>query len=167
MVVSIIVALDANGGIGLNNQLLWHLPNDLKHFKTITTGQTIVMGRKTYESIGRPLPNRTNIIVTRNPHYIANGCVVVHSVQEAIAYGQNNNVTELIIIGGGEIYTQAFPMCQKLYVTHVNCTLKADTFFPEIDSTWFMTKNQPQPIDEKHVYSYCFSWYNKNTNSPT
>ncbi|MEQ1732725.1 MAG: dihydrofolate reductase [Bacteroidia bacterium] len=162
MNISLIVAFDNNFAIGKNNDLLWHLPNDLKHFKALTTGKTIVMGRNTYESIGRPLPNRTNIIISRNTNYTAEGCVVVNSLEAAIDYSKTKSVDELMIIGGGQLYTQAFKLCTTLYVTHVNCGVDADVHFPAIDySQWNLISSEAHEADEKHKYNYTFSTYTK------
>jgi dihydrofolate reductase len=162
MNISLIVAFDNNFAIGKNNDLLWHLPNDLKHFKILTTGKTIVMGRNTYESIGRPLPNRTNIIISGNTNYVAEGCVVVNSLEAAIDYGKTHSVDELMIIGGGQLYTQSFNLCTTLYITHVNCTVDADVYFPTIDySQWNLITSEAHEADEKHKYNYNFSTYTK------
>ena len=133
MKISIICALGSNGAIGRGNELLWRISEDLKRFKRITTGHAIVMGRKTYESIGRPLPNRTNIILTRDESYIADGCVVVHSLDDALAVAVKCPATdEVFIIGGGEIYKQAMGMADRLYLTLVDDAPEdADTFFPD------------------------------------
>jgi dihydrofolate reductase len=162
MIVSLIVAFDNHLGIGKNNKLLWHLPNDLKYFKALTTGRTIIMGRNTYESIGRPLPNRTNVVVSRNVNYNAEGCTVVHSLEAAITFAQHNNDDEVIIIGGAQLYNQAIGICSKLYVTRVNCALDADTRFPQIDpNKWKLIIKEPRTADEKHAYDYCFETYVK------
>ncbi|PLX21307.1 diacylglycerol kinase [Candidatus Parcubacteria bacterium] len=129
--ISIIVAIGKNNAIGLDNQLLWHIPEDLKHFKKITTGNIIVMGRKTYESIGRALPSRTNIIITRDTKFQAEGCIIKHSLEEVFREAKSYSDKEVFIIGGGEIYKQALPHADKLYLTIVDDEPKADTFFPE------------------------------------
>ncbi len=162
MNISLIVAFDNNFGIGKNNDLLWHLPNDLKHFKALTTGKIIVMGRNTYESIGKPLPNRTNIIISSNTSYVAEGCVVVNSLEAAIHYAKTNNSNELMIIGGGQLYKQALNLCTTLYVTHVNCSVDADVYFPTLDYTqWNITNTEAHGTDEKHLYNYTFTTYTK------
>src|SRR5690606_5122657 len=133
--LSIIVAVSANNAIGKNNQLLWHLPADLKHFKNITSGHTIIMGRKTYESIGKPLPHRRNIVITRQPQLQLAGVEIVHSLDEALALCQNE--AEVFVIGGAEIYRQALPLCQRIYLTRVHKHFDGDAFFPELDyETW-------------------------------
>lgn len=133
--LSIIVAITSNGGIGKNNELLWHLKADLKHFKAITTGHTILMGRKTFESIGRPLPNRRNIVISSQNAFAIDGVEVFHSLEEALEAVKSEE--EVFIIGGGEIYRQTMPLASKLYLTVVEREYEADTFFPEIDySQW-------------------------------
>ena len=163
MIISLIVATDEQNGIGLNNQLLCHLPADLKYFKQTTSGHCIVMGRKTYDSIGRPLPNRTNIIVTRNADLEIAGCVVVTSLSKAIEYAREDGETELMITGGGSIYAEALLMADRIYRTRIAHTFNADTFFPEIDSSVFALSeaNAHQP-DEKNAYGYTFEvWERK------
>src|SRR5262245_46555747 len=132
--ISAIVAMSENRVIGANNQLPWHLPADLAHFKAITTGHAIVMGRKTFESIGRPLPNRLNIILTRDPHYSANGCRVASSFPEALAIA-GADVPEIFIIGGAEIYQQLLPHIDRLYITLIQHAFNGDTYFPELNTS--------------------------------
>ena len=131
MMISIITAIGKNNAIGRDNRLLWHIPDDLRHFKKITTGNIIVMGRKTYESIGKPLPNRTNIVVTSDKKYKADGCLVKHSLEEVLNEAKNYGNKEVFIIGGGQIYQQALPHADKLYLTIVDDEPEADTFFPD------------------------------------
>jgi dihydrofolate reductase len=163
MIVSIIVAADEQNGIGVNNNLLCHLPADLKYFKQVTSGHCIVMGRKTFESIGRPLPNRTNIVVTRNQGLAIPGCVVVTSLQNAVDYAKQHNETELMITGGGTIYADAVNWCDKVYLTRIHHTFNADTFFPEVEKAGFtLSASETHPADEKHAYSYTFEvWERK------
>ncbi len=137
-VISIVVALaEVNRAIGKDNKLPWHIPTDLKRFKEITLHHPIIMGRKTFESIGRPLPNRTNIIITRDPHYQAEKCVIVNSLAEAISQASTLDSQEIFIIGGGEIFKQALPYVDKLYLTVVKADIDGDVFFP--DYTEFKT----------------------------
>ncbi len=132
--LSIIVAVADNGVIGCHNRLIWHISEDLKRFKSLTTGHPIIMGRKTYESIGRPLPGRQNIIVSRNPELAIDNCDVVTSLEQAIEIARGQ---EKFIIGGGEIYREALPLCDKLYLTRVEQQPEGDTFFPDIEvSEW-------------------------------
>lgn len=134
-VISIIVAVAENNVIGANNQLIWHISEDLKRFKALTTGHHIIMGRKTFESIGRPLPKRTNIIVSRNKNFAAEGCIVVASLEEALTVSASDS--EVFIIGGGELYRQTLPLAHKLYLTRVHKSFDGDTFFPEIsEADW-------------------------------
>lgn len=163
MITSIIVAADLNNGIGIDNQLLCHLPADLKYFKQVTTGHCIVMGRKTYESIGRPLPNRTNIVITRNTALQIDGCVVVDSVKSAIEFAKQSGEEELMITGGGSIYAEAINWVDRVYITRIQHTFGADTFFPEISSVDFeLVKSNAHQPDEKNKFPYTFEvWERK------
>ncbi len=153
--ISIIAALAENRVIGVNNTLPWRLPNDLKHFRRLTTGHAIVMGRKNYESIGKPLPERTNIVVTRNRDYRASGCLIAHSLDDALALAKND--PEIFVIGGAEIYREALPRTDKLYLTQVHAAVDGDTFFPEINPAgWKETARERHAADEKHAYAYSF-----------
>jgi dihydrofolate reductase len=157
MITSIIVAFAQNKAIGKDNQLLWHLPADLKYFRQLTTHHHIVMGRKTYESIGRPLPNRTNVIITRDQQYEAAGCTVVHSLAKALEICRANNETEAFIIGGGEVYNQSLVLADKLYVTEVKAEVPGDVFFPAIDAALFKeTCREAHVKDEKHEFDFDF-----------
>ena len=136
MSVSIIVAMSTNKVIGKDNNLPWKLPSDLKRFKKLTSGKTVIMGRKCYESIGKPLPNRTNVIITRNTDYVADGCEVRYDLEEAIKEF-NIEGEEVFIIGGSDIYKMAFPIADKLYLTHVVAEIEGDTFLEGlIESDW-------------------------------
>ncbi|MDT4834763.1 IS1595 family transposase ISSsu9 [compost metagenome] len=158
--LSVIVAIAEDNAIGRNNQLLWHLPADLKHFKNLTTGHTIIMGRKTFDSIGKPLPNRRNIVISRNPGLEITGAEMVNSLNHAIALSKDDS--EVFIIGGAEIYRQAFPLAQRLYLTRVHGLFEADTFFPKIDATlWKETHAITFPPDEKNALSYTFSTFER------
>ena len=128
--ISMIAAVAKNLAIGKNNQLLWHLPEDLKRFKQLTSGHAIIMGSKTYESLGRPLPRRTNIVIAKDPNYKAQGCVVAHSIEEALTEAKKIEPVEIFVIGGGSIYTQFLPLADKLYVTEVAKNFDGDVFFP-------------------------------------
>jgi dihydrofolate reductase len=165
MKLSIIVAADKRNGIGQNNQLLCHLPADLKLFKQTTTGHCIVMGRKTFESIGKALPNRTNIVITNSLDFDADNCVVLHSLQEAISYAQKNEETELMIIGGASIYEMAMPLVHTIYLTRIHHTfIEADTFFGGIDETNFMlVKTRPQEADEENEYGFSFEVWERRS----
>lgn len=157
MSISIIAATGKKNELGKGNQLLWHLPDDLKHFKELTTGHTIVMGRKTFESIGKPLPNRRNIVITRDMNFTADGIEVIHSLQEI-----QNRDEEIFIIGGGEIYAQALPFADKLYLTEVDASLDADTFFPQFKKNeWNEVERTHHNKKEKHLYDFDFVVYEK------
>ncbi len=163
MKTSIIVAADLANGIGTNNQLLCHLPADLKYFKQVTTGHCIVMGRKTFESIGRPLPNRTNIVVTRNTALTIAGCVMVDSVKSAMEYAEKHGEQELMITGGGSIYAEAIHWVDKVYLTRIHYQFDADTFFPEINQKHFtLTSEEKHEADEKNKYAYSFEVWERN-----
>lgn len=153
--LSLIVATDTENGIGKNNQLLWHLPEDLKFFKRTTSGHTVIMGRKTYESIGKPLPNRRNIVISRQENFKIEGVEVYQTLNAAIKACHDEN--EAFIIGGGEIYKQALPFTQKIYLTKVHHQFDADTFFPTLEATqWEVILKEDHLPDEKHQYPYSF-----------
>ena len=152
--ITIIVAISTNNAIGLNNQLLWHLPNDLKHFKDKTRGHTVIMGRKTFDSVGKPLPKRRNIVITRQAISIE-GTEVVNSLAKALELCANDG--EVFIVGGAEIYREAMPLTDKIYLTIVHHVFEADTFFPEIDyREWQLTEREDHGINDKHAYAYSF-----------
>lgn len=152
-----IVAMAENRIIGVNNQLPWHLPADLKHFKTLTTGHTIIMGRKTYLSIGKPLPNRTNIVISRDPDFNAEGCLVAHSLEDAIVLGKKNEQEMLFIIGGATLYEQAMLYVDRLYITLVHQYIEGDTSFPLLDThNWQEIERERFEADEKNQYAYSF-----------
>ncbi|SFG75156.1 dihydrofolate reductase [Pedobacter insulae] len=154
--LSIIVAVSENNAIGKDNQLLWHLPADLKHFKEITSGNTIIMGRKTYDSIGKPLPNRRNIVITRNANLVIPGVEVATSLVNAIELCKHDK--EVFIIGGAEIYQQSLAHATHIYLTRVHRKYEADTFFPAIDSTeWKELNSITHGADEKNEVAYTFS----------
>lgn len=157
MIISAIVAVSANNVIGHNNQIPWYLPADLKYFKKTTQGHHIIMGRKSFESIGRPLPNRTNIVITRAPYYVASGCLVVHSIEEALEVAANNGEEEVFIIGGGEIYRQSWPYLDRIYLTSVETDVEGQVFFPEINADeWEEISAEPHLADEKNPFDYTF-----------
>ena len=153
---SIVVAISENNAIGKDNQLLWHLPADLKHFKEITTGHPIIMGRKTYDSIGRPLPNRRNIVITRTTTLKISNVEVVNNLQDAISLCNEEN--EAFIVGGAEIYKHALPLTNRIYLTTVHKTYEADTFFPVLNmNEWKEVFKEYHPADEKNSVAYTFS----------
>ncbi len=154
MTVSIIVAMGENKAIGKDNQLLWHLPADLRHFKNKTSGHTIIMGRKTFDSVGKPLANRRNIVVTRQDIKIE-GCEVVKSIDDALALCRDEE--EVFIGGGAEIYKLAMPKTDRIYLTIVHQDFDADTFFPELDfDQWTETSHEDHQADEKNNIPYSF-----------
>jgi len=162
MIISLILAADEQNGIGKNNQLLCHLPADLKYFKQTTIGHDIVMGRKTYESVGRLLPGRTNIIITRNPDFKIEGAVIANSVEEAIHYAKSHQENELFITGGGEIFKLSMKYTDRIYLTRIHHTFDGDTFFPELDKEkWKQVKEEKHLADEKNKYDYSFLVYEK------
>ena len=155
MKISLIVAMANHRVIGKGNALPWHLPADLRHFKATTMGHPIIMGRKTHESIGRPLPGRTNIVVTHKRDFRAEGCVVVHSLHEALqAAGEAD---EVFIMGGASLYEQALPLADRIYLTRIDADIDGDTYFPEIDWTeWQEIERQAFQPDAKNPHAYSF-----------
>lgn len=154
--IAIVVAAAENNVIGKDNGLIWHLPADLRHFKQLTMGHPMLMGRKTFESIGKPLPGRTSIIITNQKDYAADGCIVTHSVQEAIEQAKALD-EEVCIIGGAEVYRQALPFTDTIYLTRIHHTFEGDVFFPELkDEEWETLKQEHHEPDEKNKYSYSF-----------
>jgi dihydrofolate reductase len=154
MIVSIIVAIGENNAIGKNNQLLWNMPNDLKHFKDVTSGRTIIMGRKTFDSVGKPLPKRRNIVVTRQDITIP-GCEIVKSIEDGLALCKGED--EVFIGGGAEIYKLAMHLTDRIYLTIIHKSFDADTFFPEIDrKEWKEVSRQDFQPDEKNPLPYSF-----------
>jgi dihydrofolate reductase len=161
--ISLIVAAAENNAIGKNNQLLWHLPNDLKFFKNTTWGMPVIMGRKTFESVNKPLPGRFNIVITRQAGWKADGVIVATDLQDALKKAAETNCKEFFIIGGGEIYKQAYETADKIYLTRVHTTIDGDTFFPAVDeSKWKLTSSQDFESDEKHKYAYSFQKWVRN-----
>jgi dihydrofolate reductase len=155
--IKIIVAMSDNRVIGNNNELIWKLSSDLKRFKQLTTGHPVVMGRKTYESIGKPLPNRRNIIITRNSEYEVEGCETVSSLEEALLLTNN----DCFIIGGGEIYKQSLEVADKIYLTLVHKDFEGDTTFPELGKEWATIDTKDFDADEKNEYNYSFIEYDR------
>jgi dihydrofolate reductase len=161
--ISLVVAAAENNAIGKDNQLLWHLPNDLKFFKNTTWGMVVVMGRKTFEAVNKPLPGRVNIVITRQTNWTAEGAVTATDLNDALKKAAETNCKEIFVIGGGEIYKQSMAICNKIYITRVHATLDGDTFFPVIDeSNWTLASNEDFEADAKHAYSYSFQvWVKK------
>ena len=155
--ISIIVAIARNYTIGSANSMPWHLPEDFRHFKQVTMGKAVIMGRKTYESIGRPLPGRRNIVITRNTDLRIEGCEMATSLDEAIALCDPTE--ENFIIGGGEIYRQAMPIADKLYITHIDAEFEGDTRFPNIGPEWREISREEFPCGEKFPHPFAFVDY--------
>jgi dihydrofolate reductase len=153
--VTMLVATDERGAIGRAGGLPWHLPADLKRFKALTMGKPIVMGRKTWQSIGRPLPGRLNVVISRQPGLAVAGATVVPTLDDALAAA--GDVDEVCIIGGAEIYRLALPLAKRIHLTRIHATVPADTFFPELDpAQWQEVSREDHPADERHAYAYSF-----------
>lgn len=162
--ISFIVAMDENRVIGKDNQLPWHLPEDLKYFKRVTMGHPIIMGRKTFESIGRPLPGRENIILTGNHEYHHDGCYVMHSLEELLEYCRKDEEKEYFVIGGAEIFRLLFPYADRLYITKIRHQFEGDTFFPLFPmSEWEIVSREKGIKDEKNPYDYEFLVFERKT----
>ncbi len=159
--LTLIVAASENNAIGKNNQMLWHLPNDFKYFKSQTMDHSIVMGRKTFESIGKPLPGRRNIVITRQATFVAEDVDVANSLQDVFSYCRDEY--EVFIIGGAQIYEQALPFASKVLLTRVHATIEdADAYFPALPADdWELVSAEPHRKDEKHQYDYTFEVYNR------
>lgn len=156
-----IAAAAQNNALGKDNQLVWHLPDDFKRFKQLTTGHYIILGRKTFESFPKPLPNRTHVIITRNKNYTAEGCIIVNSIEEALKSVPQNQ--DVFIIGGAEIYKQSIHLSDKIELTRVHTTCDADAFFPEINpQEWLLEFEEFHPKDEKHQFDFTFQTFIKN-----
>ncbi len=161
--ITMIAAAGENNSLGKDGDLVWHLPDDFKRFKKLTTGHHIVMGRKTWESFPRPLPNRTHVVITRDKNYIADNAIVVHSIEDALAYCKDED--HIFIIGGGEIYNLALPFATHIELTRVHNTYEADAFFPEINlNDWELTSSVHHQSDEKHSVAFTFETYTKKYN---
>jgi dihydrofolate reductase len=162
MIISLIVAMDENRGIGRAGSLPWHLPADLKRFKELTTGHYLIMGRKTFDSIGRALPGRTSIIITRNRSFLPaisdlTQLKIAHSLGEALSIAEAAGESEAFIIGGGEIFQQAMPLADRIYLTQIHAQLPCDTFFPELDpSEWQIREEIYQAADDRNIYPTTF-----------
>jgi dihydrofolate reductase len=158
--ILLIAAAAENNALGKDNQLVWHLPDDFKRFKQLTSGHHIIMGRKTFESFPKPLPNRTHVVITRQKDYASEGCIVVHSMEKAVEICPKNEV--VYIIGGGEIYALGMPFANKIELTRVHDTFVADAFFPEINPTeWDLVTQEFHPKDERHHFDFSFQTYIK------
>lgn len=157
--IILIAAVAEHNVLGKDNAIIWHLPDDFKHFKALTSHHYIIMGRKTFESFPKPLPNRTHVIITRQQDYaVPENCIVVHSLEEALACTKHEE--QVYVIGGGEIYKLALPIADQLELTRVHASFEGDAFFPEFStSDWQLVKENYHPIDEKHAYAFTFQTY--------
>jgi len=161
-VLKILVAFDENRVIGKNNALIWHLPADLKRFKALTTGHVIIMGRKTFESIGKPLPNRTTIVISRQADLHIDGVIIAHSVEEAILKGKSITRDDIFIVGGAEIYALSLPLADQILVTQLHDIFEGDAYFPEISlDTWEVIEQERGVTDEKNAYQYSYLTYSR------
>jgi dihydrofolate reductase len=157
MLISLVVAATENNVIGKNNKLLWHLPNDLRFFKNTTWAMPVIMGRKTFDSLGKPLTGRTNIVITRQNGWNADGVKVVKNLEEGLIEASHADAKEAFVIGGGEIFKQSMPLAHKIYLTRIHTTLEGDTFFPAINDTeWKLVSNLDFEADDKHAFAYSF-----------
>ncbi|MCF5899156.1 type 3 dihydrofolate reductase [Aeromonas veronii] len=162
MKISMIAAMAHDRVIGKDNQMPWHLPADLAHFKRVTLGKPVLMGRKTFESIGRPLPGRRNLVISRNPDYQAEGIEVVGSIEAALALLAGSSVEELMVIGGGHLYAEMLPSADCLYLTQIDLAVEGDTRFPAFDDgQWQRIACESHPADEKNPHSYSFETWQR------
>lgn len=168
MRINSIAAMDRNRVIGLNNDLAWSLPDDFQYFKNKTLGHPIIMGRNTFEALGRPLPKRENIVISRREALPIRGANVVHSLEEALAWVQKMEVAEAFVIGGGQIYAQSMPWVDRLYLTFIDGTFEGDTYFPQVDySQWKLIHEAHHPVDERHAYPFRYTvWDRKGNRRP-
>ncbi|MEP7144582.1 MAG: dihydrofolate reductase [Ferruginibacter sp.] len=160
--IALVVAASTNNVIGKNNQLVWHLPNDLKFFKNTTWGFPVIMGRKTFEAVNKPMPGRTNIVISRQPGWKADGATTASDLEDAVQKACETNAKQIFIIGGGEIYKQSMYIADTIFITRVQAVLDGDAFFPVIDeSEWKLISNEDFPVDKKHAYAYSFQVWKK------
>ncbi|MDL4839725.1 dihydrofolate reductase [Aquibacillus rhizosphaerae] len=160
--ISLLYAMDRNRVIGHNNTLPWRLPSDLKFFKNLTTSNIVIMGRKTFDSMNGPLPNRTNVVITRDTSYEQQDCQVIHSIDTVIEWSKENPKVEYFVIGGGNIFEQILPYADRMYMTLIDEDFPGDTYFPDFDEQeWETTKKEKGIKDEKNIYDYYFIQYNR------
>ena len=163
MNITLVVAASQNNAIGKDNKLLWHLPKDMRFFKNTTRAMPVLMGRKTFESMGsKLLPGRMNIILTTQKGLNIDGAHIVNSILAGIELATNNNYKELMVIGGGQIYDLALPMANKIWFTRVHTNIEGDTYFPTLDKTWNLSSVESHQADEKHLYSFDFECWQRN-----
>ncbi len=163
MTLSIIVAMSTNNVIGRGNKLPWHMPADLKHFKALTMGHHLLMGRKTFLEVGKPLPGRINVVITRDPHFAAEGVAISRSIDEAISKAEAAGDREIFVAGGGEIFRQTIHRADKMYLTRIHAEIEGDTFFPEFDDVneWKLVDTEHFEADEKNAYPFSFLMYER------
>jgi dihydrofolate reductase len=162
--LSLVVAMARNGVIGRDNAMPWHLPDDLKHFKALTMGKPMLMGRKTFAAIGKPLPGRTSLVLTRDPAWRAEGVIAVRSLDEA--FEKAGSAPELCVVGGAEIYNLTLPIAQRIHLTQIHADIPGDTVFPPLDaSEWHETERLEHPADERHAYPMTFSTLERRSGS--
>ncbi len=162
MIISLIVAAASNNAIGKDGKLPWHLPNDMKHFKNITWGMPVVMGRKTFESLGKVLPGRKNIVISRQPGWKAEGVIAVKSIDDALFVARETDAKEVMVIGGGEIYKTLFDKAHRIYLTRVEADPEADTYFPSIHpEKWYLMSQQNHEADSTNAYNYSFQLWER------
>jgi dihydrofolate reductase len=156
MRLSIVAAVSENGVIGHKGKLPWRLPDELQYLKSLTTGHCIILGRKTFESVGRPLPNRTSIVLTRRDDFAPDGVVVVHDLEAAIQEAKRRDETETFVFGGAAVYAMALPRVDRLYLTRVHADVEGDVHFPRFDvKDWMLVEERHHPADDRHAYSFC------------
>jgi dihydrofolate reductase len=166
MTISLVVAASENNVIGKDNRLLWHLPNDMKFFKNTTWGMPVIMGRKTFESLGKPLTGRTNIVMTRDREWVAKGTTVTANLDEAMKAAAETDAKEVFVIGGGEIFKQVLPQANRVYLTRVHTKLEGDAFFPELPvKDWKLLSQLDFTADAKHAFAYSFQVWQRNAQS--
>lgn len=161
MKTSLIVAASTNNVIGVNNQLPWHLPNDLKYFKNLTWAMPVIMGRRTFESMGKALPGRLNIVITSQQDTVFENAVTVSSVKDALFVAAEGDYNEAFIIGGGQVFNETIHKADRLYLTRVHTTIEGDIFFPELGKEWKLVWSEDHSADEKHAYDYSFQKWEK------
>lgn len=162
MILSAIVAISNNDVIGKDNELPWYLPADLKYFKKITINHPVIMGRKSYEAIGQPLPKRTNIVLTRDPYYLSSNILVAHSLEEALALAYDLDSEEVFVIGGAMIFESCFPFLDRLYITEIHAYFEGDTYFPEWKrEEWTLISEENHSSDKKNEFDYSFKIYER------
>ena len=160
MIISLVVAAANNNAIGKDGKMPWHLSNDMKHFKNITWGMPVIMGRKTFESLGKPLSGRKNIVITRQD-FKADGAAIVKNFDDALFVAKDTDAKEVFVIGGGEIYRLAFEKAKRIYLTRVKGEPDGDTFFPELDKEWYLASQEDHEADEKNSYAYSFQTWER------